>query len=260
MDGKGKVKPAVLAARQRGVLFDMGHGKGSFSWKTARAMIAEGFMPDTISSDVHALCINGPAYDQVTTLSKFLALGLNLRDVLRVHQQRRGRTGAPRSWNAETRFDRRRQRPVSRWRRVRPGGRDGRGCDDTRAVVRQGRRDRRPMVASQGRRGIDQAWTRWRISSMDNDRGPERMPAINPATGGQIAWLPKSDRAITGLAIAAAKAARAALGGPFGLAASRNLRRHRGLDRRKSDEDRAHPQPRARKTADAGNRRSREGG
>jgi dihydroorotase len=82
VDGKGKVKPALLEARQRGVLFDIGHGMGSFSWKTARAMIDNGFPPDTISSDVHALCIDGPAYDQVTTLSKFLALGMSLRDVI----------------------------------------------------------------------------------------------------------------------------------------------------------------------------------
>jgi dihydroorotase len=82
VDGRGKVKPALLAARQRGVLFDIGHGMGSFSWKTARAMMDEGFAPDTISSDVHALCINGPAYDQVTTLSKFLALGMRLREVI----------------------------------------------------------------------------------------------------------------------------------------------------------------------------------
>ncbi|MDR6288216.1 dihydroorotase [Inquilinus ginsengisoli] len=78
----GKIKPEVLAARQRGVLFDIGHGKGSFSWKTGRAMLAQGFKPDTISSDVHALCINGPAYDQVTTLSKFLELGMPLDEVI----------------------------------------------------------------------------------------------------------------------------------------------------------------------------------
>jgi dihydroorotase len=82
VDGKGQVKPEVLAARQRGVHFDVGHGMGSFGWKTARAMLAAGFWPDTISSDVHALCINGPAYDQVTTLSKFLALGMPLREVI----------------------------------------------------------------------------------------------------------------------------------------------------------------------------------
>jgi dihydroorotase len=45
-------------------------------------MIDNGFAPDTISSDVHALCIDGPAYDQVTTLSKFLALGMSLTDVI----------------------------------------------------------------------------------------------------------------------------------------------------------------------------------
>jgi dihydroorotase len=82
VDGKGKVKPALREARQRGVLFDIGHGMGSFSWKTARAMIDNDFLPDTISSDVHALCIDGPAYDQVTTLSKFLALGMSLPDVI----------------------------------------------------------------------------------------------------------------------------------------------------------------------------------
>ena len=82
VDGKGRVKPAVLAARQRGVLFDVGHGMGSFSWQTARAMLAEGFAPDTISSDIHALCLDGPAFDQVTTLSKFLALGMRLREVI----------------------------------------------------------------------------------------------------------------------------------------------------------------------------------
>ncbi len=79
---QGKVKEAVLSARRRGVLFDIGHGKGSFAFKTARGMLANGFYPDTISSDVHALCINGPAFDQVTTLSKFLCLGMPLNDVI----------------------------------------------------------------------------------------------------------------------------------------------------------------------------------
>ncbi|MFB2553170.1 amidohydrolase/deacetylase family metallohydrolase [Ensifer soli] len=82
VDGRGKVKEEILAARERGVLFDIGHGMGSFSWKTARAMMAEGFPPDTISSDVHALCIEGPAYDQVTTMSKFLPLGMSLTDII----------------------------------------------------------------------------------------------------------------------------------------------------------------------------------
>ena len=79
----GKVRPEVLAARQRGVLFDIGHGMGSFSFKVARTMLDNGFYPDTISSDVHALCINGPAFDQVTTLSKFLNLGMSFPEVIR---------------------------------------------------------------------------------------------------------------------------------------------------------------------------------
>ena len=80
---QGTVKPAVLAARKRGVLFDIGHGGGSFAFKTARAMLANGFYPDTISSDVHALCIDGPAFDQVTTMSKFLCMGMPLGEVIK---------------------------------------------------------------------------------------------------------------------------------------------------------------------------------
>jgi dihydroorotase len=81
--GQGAVKPAVIAARERGVLFDVGHGMGSFSFKTARAMLDAGFMPDTISSDVHLLNLDGPVFDQATTLSKFLSLGTSLTDVIR---------------------------------------------------------------------------------------------------------------------------------------------------------------------------------
>jgi dihydroorotase len=79
---QGTVKKVVLEARERGVLFDIGHGKGSFAFKTARAMLANGFNPDTISSDVHALCIDGPVFDQVTTMSKFLCMGMPLTDVI----------------------------------------------------------------------------------------------------------------------------------------------------------------------------------
>jgi dihydroorotase len=80
---QGTVKKVVLEARERGVLFDIGHGKGSFAFKTARAMLANGFYPDTISSDIHILCINGPAFDQVTTMSKFLCMGMPLAEVVR---------------------------------------------------------------------------------------------------------------------------------------------------------------------------------
>lgn len=80
---QGTVKESVLRARKRGVLFDIGHGKGSFAFKTARAMLANGFEPDTISSDVHTLCIEGPAFDQVTTMSKFLCMGMSLNNVIK---------------------------------------------------------------------------------------------------------------------------------------------------------------------------------
>jgi dihydroorotase len=82
VSAQGTVKRVVLEARERGVLFDIGHGKGSFAFKVARAMLANGFYPDTISSDVHLLCINGPAYDQVTTMSKFLCMGMPFPDVV----------------------------------------------------------------------------------------------------------------------------------------------------------------------------------
>jgi dihydroorotase len=81
--GQGSVKPAVLEARQRGILFDVGHGMGSFAFKTALAMLDAGFMPDTISSDLHSLNLEGPVFDQATTLTKFLNLGTPLADVVR---------------------------------------------------------------------------------------------------------------------------------------------------------------------------------
>jgi dihydroorotase len=79
---QGSIKPAVIEARRRGILFDVGHGMGSFAFSTARAMLAGGFLPDTISSDVHALSIEGPAFDQAVTMSKFLCLGVPLTDVI----------------------------------------------------------------------------------------------------------------------------------------------------------------------------------
>lgn len=82
MHADGRIRDAVLEARARGVLFDVGHGMGSFAWATARAMTAAGFWPDTISSDVHAMCIRGPAYDLLRTMMKFLALGLPLSDCI----------------------------------------------------------------------------------------------------------------------------------------------------------------------------------
>ncbi len=78
----GGVRPEVLAARARGVIFDIGHGAGSCGFATSRAMLAAGFKPDVISSDVHILSINGPAFDLLQTLAKFHALGMSLPEVV----------------------------------------------------------------------------------------------------------------------------------------------------------------------------------
>lgn len=78
----GRVREEILAARARGVIFDIGHGGGSFGFGTTRAMLAAGFLPDVISSDVHAISIEGPAFDLLTTMSKFLCLGVELAKVV----------------------------------------------------------------------------------------------------------------------------------------------------------------------------------
>lgn len=78
----GAVREEILAARARGVVFDIGHGAGSFGFATTRAMLAAGFLPDVISSDVHTISIEGPAFDLLTTMSKFLCLGLDLPTVV----------------------------------------------------------------------------------------------------------------------------------------------------------------------------------
>ncbi|MEQ8965882.1 MAG: amidohydrolase/deacetylase family metallohydrolase [Azospirillaceae bacterium] len=88
-DGRGRLARDILAARERGILFDIGHGMGGFAFAEARAALAAGVAPDTISSDAHVLCADGPAYDVCETLSKFLALGMPLAEVVR------GATAAP---------------------------------------------------------------------------------------------------------------------------------------------------------------------
>ena len=80
----GKVRDEIIAARARGVIFDIGHGGGSFGFGTTRAMLAAGFLPDVISSDVHVISIEGPAFDLLTTMSKFLCLGVDLPTVLKL--------------------------------------------------------------------------------------------------------------------------------------------------------------------------------
>jgi dihydroorotase len=80
----GSVMNSMVKARARGVLFDVGHGKGSFAFSSGNKLVRDAsFLPDIISTDVHASSSGLPADDLPTTMSKFLALGMKLVDVVR---------------------------------------------------------------------------------------------------------------------------------------------------------------------------------
>jgi dihydroorotase len=83
LDTSGRVLASAVRARERGVLFDVGHGQGSFAYRVARSALAQGFPPDTVSSDLHAHNVDGPVFDQATTLSKLLHVGMPLADVIK---------------------------------------------------------------------------------------------------------------------------------------------------------------------------------
>jgi dihydroorotase len=79
----GKLIPAALAAKQRGVVFDVGHGGGSFDYTVAEAAIAAGVGPDTISSDIPVFSANTPGMPYLTwVMSKFLNMGFTLEQVI----------------------------------------------------------------------------------------------------------------------------------------------------------------------------------
>jgi dihydroorotase len=75
--------PAAHAAKKRGVVFDVGHGGGSFDFTVAEAALAEGVLPDTLSSDIHVFSGNSPGLPYLTNvMGKFMALGLTLEQVV----------------------------------------------------------------------------------------------------------------------------------------------------------------------------------
>ena len=82
LDKQGQVRPSVHEAMERGVIFDVGHGAGSFSWKVVESALAQGIQPQTISSDLHIYNVNGPVYDLANVVTKFLHLGLSLDDAI----------------------------------------------------------------------------------------------------------------------------------------------------------------------------------
>jgi dihydroorotase len=82
LDDRGRVRESVRAARQRGVLFDVGHGAGSFAFPVARAALDQDLAPDVISSDLHTYSLWQTAVDLVTTMAKFRHLGMPLAEVI----------------------------------------------------------------------------------------------------------------------------------------------------------------------------------
>jgi dihydroorotase len=82
MGEDGKVRPEIAQLQKDGLILDIGHGTGSFGFDVAEAMMAQGIVPDCISTDIHQMAVQGPMFDLPTTLSKFLALGMSLPDAI----------------------------------------------------------------------------------------------------------------------------------------------------------------------------------
>ena len=83
LDEHEKKLPYLDVARKRGVKFDVGHGGGSFYFKQAVPLVEQGFWPDSISTDLHSGSINGAMVDMLNVMSKFLAMGVPLVEVIR---------------------------------------------------------------------------------------------------------------------------------------------------------------------------------
>ena len=81
-DGEGRIRDSVLDAVERGVVFDVGHGAGSFSWGIVEAAMSQDVLPTTISSDLHIYNVDGPVYDLASVVTKFLHLGLSMDEAI----------------------------------------------------------------------------------------------------------------------------------------------------------------------------------
>ncbi len=82
LDENGRVMPYLFEARKRGIIFDVGHGGGSFSWAQAIPAVKQGFIPDSISTDLHTDSMNAGMKDMLNLMSKFLNMGMSLDDVV----------------------------------------------------------------------------------------------------------------------------------------------------------------------------------
>lgn len=83
LDGRARIRESVWAARDRGVLFDVGHGASSYAFKVTDALAEQGFWPDLISTDIHQRNAWGPVFDLPSVMNKLLMAGMPLRDVIR---------------------------------------------------------------------------------------------------------------------------------------------------------------------------------
>jgi dihydroorotase len=82
LDAQGRVLPYLLEARKRGIIFDVGHGGGSFSFAQAVPAVKQGFIPDSISTDLHIESMNAGMKSMLNVMSKFLNMGMSLDDVI----------------------------------------------------------------------------------------------------------------------------------------------------------------------------------
>jgi len=84
VDANGKVKPFVFEAQKKGVIFDVGHGGGAFAFSQAIPALAQGFVPNSISTDFNASSKNGAMKDLLNVMSKFMAMGMDLQTVIKL--------------------------------------------------------------------------------------------------------------------------------------------------------------------------------
>src|SRR6516165_1017489 len=82
LDANGKLRPYLLAAQKRGVIFDVGHGGGSFVFNQAVPAVQQGFLANSISTDLHVGSMNAGMKDMTNVMSKFLNMGVSLEDVI----------------------------------------------------------------------------------------------------------------------------------------------------------------------------------